>query len=216
MHIRATRGHVAPDKVNDLVRYFESSVVPNVRKAPGNLGAVLLLNRQTGDGIGITYWDSAKSLGASEQVGIDSRTGAIQGVAMQIINVERGEVMIMDRAEAPKAGSFVRLISGTGDIDKIETGVNFVRTKVLPVQRAQKGFRALIAAVDRQTGRTHVSSVWDSKADLEASEKNIAPLRQEAAKVSGLIPETVKVEIFEAPVAQFAPAAAQVTTGARA
>lgn len=217
MHLRVTRVHVSPDKINDATRHFESTIVPNVRKAPGNLGAVMLVNRQSGDGLGITYWESAKALGASEQVGIDSRTAAVKNVpAMQVINVERSEVMIMDRAASPKAGGFVRYTSATGEINKLDAGINFLRTKVVPVARMQKGFRALIASVDRQTGRSHVSSVWDTLADLEASEKAIAPLRQEAAKAAGFFPETLKVEIFEAPVVELTAAAAQTTTGARA
>lgn len=215
-YLRGTRVHVPSDKINDSIKFFESNIVPATRKAPGNIGAVLLVNRQTGDGIGITYWDSAKSLGASEQVGIDSRMSTLKNVPnTQVINVERSEVVIMERTGPPKAGTFTRYTSGTGDIERIDAAIAFVRDKVLPVQRAQKGFRSMIVSVDRQTGRSHVASSWDTMADLEASAKAIDPLRQESAKAGGLIPETVKVEIFEAPVVELAAAVTAATAGAR-
>lgn len=215
MYLRATRVQVPPDKVKEAIHNFETNIVPAVRKAPGNQGAVLLVNRQTGEGLGITYWESAKALGASEQVGVDSRTQSVKNVAgTQIVNVERGEVMIMDRAALPKAGTFTRLTSGTGDIDKLDSGVSYVRNKVLPLQKTQKGYRALIGAVDRQTGRSFVSSSWDTKADLEASESAIGSMRAEAAKAAGLIPETVKIEIFEAAVVEVSAAVTQATAQA--
>jgi len=70
MYIRATRVQAPPDKIKDSIQNFETNVLKRVKAAPGYQGAVLLVNRQTGDGIGITYWESAKALGGSEQAGI--------------------------------------------------------------------------------------------------------------------------------------------------
>jgi hypothetical protein len=67
---------------------------------------------QTGAAMGVTYWDTAKALAASEQTGIQSRTQAAKSVpGTQVVNVERGELMTMDRADAPKAGSSIRLVT---------------------------------------------------------------------------------------------------------
>lgn len=215
MYSRATRVQTPPDKVPEAIKNFETNILPAIRKAPGNLGAVLLINRDTGEGAGITYWESAKALGASEQVGISSRIQSTKSVpGSQIVNVERAEIVIMDRAQPPKPGAFTRLVSGTGDVDKLDAAVSFLRTKALPVARTQKGYRATVVAIDRQTGRVFASTVWDTKADLEKSEAAIAPLRTEAAKIAGLIPETVKVEIFEAPVAELSQVAAAQTVRA--
>jgi heme-degrading monooxygenase HmoA len=203
MYIRATRVQAPPDKIKDSIENFETNVLKRVKAAPGYQGAVLLVNRQNGDGIGITYWESARALGASEQAGIDSRTSAVQNVAgTRIINVERSEVMIMERSSAPKAGLFVRFISGAGDPDKQDAAISVGRNKALPLLKAQKGFRAMIASVDRQTGRTFVSTVWDTMSDLEASESKIAGVRAEFAKTAGITAESLKVEVFEAAVVE--------------
>lgn len=215
MYLRATRVNVPADKLKEAIHDFEKNVAPALRKAPGNVGAGLLVNRQSGEALAITYWDSAKSLGASEQTGIDTRTSTAQRVpGMQIVNVERGEVTLMDRAAEPKVGTVLRLTSATGDVDKLDAAAAHMKTKILPLAKAQKGYRAMVGAVDRQTGRAFVSTTWDDLDALEASDKVIAPTRQETAKIAGLIPETVRVEIFETAVFDLAPAAVGLPTRA--
>jgi hypothetical protein len=203
MFLRATRIQTPVDKVNEAIKNFESKILSSLRGAPGNQGAALLVNRETGAAFGITYWDSAKNLAASEKVGTDSRTQATKNVpGTQIVNVERAELMIMDRAEAPKEGSFVRMVTANGDPEKLDAGIVHIRNHVLPLLKAQKGYRATIASIDRQTGRLSVSTVWTSKADLEASEPKLAGPRAEVARLVGAGPHDVQVEIFETAVVE--------------
>jgi hypothetical protein len=214
MFLRATRVQTPPDKVNEAIKNFESNILKGLRAAPGNQGASLLVDRQTGAGLGITYWESAKALASSEQIGTQSRTQVTKNVpGSQIVNVERAELMIMDRAAEPKAGSFVRVVTANGDPEKLDAGIVHIRNHVLPLLKAQKGYRATIAAVDRQSGRLTVSTVWESKTDLEASENKMAGPRAEVAKLAGAGPHDVQVEIFETAVVEVSAAASQ--TGAR-
>jgi len=215
MFLRATRVQTPPDKVEAAIENFKSSTVKSLRAAPGNQGAVLLVNRQTGAGIGITYWESARALAAAEQVGNQARNQTTKNVAgSQIVNVERAELMIMDRTDAPKAGTFVRLVTVNGDPDKVDAGIVSIRNHVLPVLKAQKGYRATIASVDRQTGRLAASTVWETKADLDASESKLAGPRAEAAKAAGAGPNDVQVEIFETAYVEISAAVTQTTARA--
>jgi heme-degrading monooxygenase HmoA len=210
MFLRATRVQTPPEKVEQAIENFETNILKAARSAPGNQGAVLLVNRQTGAGIGVTYWESAKAMAASEQFGIQSRTQATKNVpGSQIVNVERAELMIMDRAGAPKAGTFVRLVTVNGDPEKLDAAIVQIRNHVLPVLKAQKGYRVTIAAVDRQSGRLSASTNWDTKADLDASESKIAGPRAEAAKIAGAGPHDVQVEIFETAVVEMSAAVTQ-------
>ncbi|GAC1673670.1 MAG: hypothetical protein PVS3B2_15900 [Candidatus Dormibacteraceae bacterium] len=213
MFLRATRIQTPPDKVNEAIKNFENNVLKGLRSAPGNQGAALLVNRQTGAALGITYWESSKALGASEHIGTQSRTQVTKHVpGTQIVNVERGELMIMDRVAAPKEGSFVRLVTASGDPEKLDAAIVHLRNHVLPILKAQKGYRAAIASVDRQTGGLSVSSIWDSKADLEASESKLSGPRAEVARIAGAGPHDVQVEIFETAVVELSAAATQMHT----
>ena len=198
MFLRATRIQTPPDKVGAAIENFETNIVKGLRSAPGNQGAVLLVDRQSGAALGVTYWESAKALAASEQTGIQSRTQAVQNVSgARIVNVERAELMIMDRAGAPKSGTFARLVTANGDPEKLDAAIVQIRNHVLPLLKTLQGYRAAIASVDRQTGRLSVSTVWESRADLEASESKVAGPRAEVAKIAGAGPSDVQVEIFE-------------------
>ena len=213
MFLRATRIQAPPDKVNEASKNFETNIVKGLRSAPGNQGAVLLVNHQTGAALGITYWESAKALAASEQIGTQSRTQATKNVpGAQIVNVDRAELMIMDRAGAPKAGTFVRLVTVNGDPDKVDAGVVQIRSHVLPVLKAQHGYQATIASVDRQSGRLSVSTVWATKADLDASESKLAGPRAEVSKAVGAGPHDVQVELFETAVIEISASVAQTAT----
>ena len=208
MFLRATRVQTPPDKVNEAIKNFETNILKGLRSAPGNQGASLVVNRQTGEALGITYWESAKALSNSEQIGTQSRTQSVKSVpGSQIVNVERAELMIMDRVAAPKAGSFIRLTTANGDPDKLDAAVVHLRNQVLPLLRAQKGYRATIASVDRLSGRFSASTVWDTKADLDASESKIAGPRAEVAKAAGAGANDVQVEIFETAVVELSAAA---------
>jgi len=174
---------------------FKEKVVPAAKATPGNVGQVLLLDRKTGAGIGITLWETAQAMGASEQMGITARTQSTAATGGSIVNVERFEQVIADRTAPPQPGGFVRLNSMAGSPSKIDGSVKFIEKQVLPVLRAQKGYRMLLMNVDRTTGRTTVSTVWDSLADLQASESKISSLRRDAADAAGA--SDVTVEIFE-------------------
>ncbi len=195
MYIRATRVQSPLDAIEKGIAYFKETVVPAVKAAPGNAGAVLLVDRKTGSGVGITLWETAQALSASEQMGITSRTQSAAAMGGAIVNVERFEQVIQDRAQPPKAGHFVRQNTVAGAPERIDNAIKFIEKQVLPVLRTQKGYRALLMNVDRMTGRSTVATVWDTRADLEASEAKVSALRRDAADAAGAA--DVKVEIFE-------------------
>ena len=77
-----------------------------------------------------------------------------------------------------------RLTTVTGATD-IDAGVAYLRDSVLPEVQQQKGFRALTASADRSTGLVVVLALWDSEADLVASESVADKARGESLKVLG-------------------------------
>ena len=200
MYLRATRVQSPPDAIEKGIAYFTEKVVPAAKATPGNAGAVLLVDRKTGSGVGITLWETAHALSASEQMGITSRTQSAATTGGSIVNVERFEQVIQERTQPPKAGTFVRLNTVVGTPEKVENAIKFVHKQALPELKAHKGFRGLIMNVDRMTGRSTVATIWDTLADLEASEPKVSGLRRDAAEAAGAA--DVKVEIFETAFAE--------------
>ena len=87
----------------------------------------------------------------------------------------------------------VRISTVTGASD-IEGGIAFLRDQVVPQLREQKGFRGLSASGDRANGVVSVLSVWDSEADLDASESAADKARSDAVRLMG---GDVTVERYE-------------------
>ena len=205
MYLRTTRVQSPPDGIEKGIAYFKENVVPAAKATPGNAGAVLLVDRKTGSAVGITMWETAHALSASEQMGITSRTQSAAAMGGSIVNVERFEQVIQERTQPPKAGTFVRLNTVVGAPEKIDNAIKFIQNQVLSELKPLKGFRALIMNVDRMTGRSTVTTIWDTLVDLEASELKASGLRRSAAEAAGAA--DVKVEIFETAFAEIKQAA---------
>lgn len=92
----------------------------------------------------------------------------------------------------------VTTVTGASDIDG---GVTFLRDQVVPQMRQQKGFRGLSAAGDRAAGVVTVLSLWDSRADLEASERAANQARDDTTALTG---GEVNVERYEQTVWEMA------------
>ncbi len=208
MYIRATRVQMPPQAVDKGIAFFKEKIVPMATSTPGCIGQVLLVDRDSGKAVGITQWETARAMGAAEQLGINSRTQSAAETGGTIVNVERMEQVINERAgPPPTAGGWVRLNTIVGDPAKTDSAINFVEKQVLPALKSQKGFQAALMNVDRITGRSTVSTVWASKQELEASESSITSLRRDAADAAGA--KDVTVEIYEAVVVNIkAPATA--------
>src|SRR5438270_894274 len=195
MHGRMTRIQTPPDAVEKGIAFFKETVAPKARSTAGNAGAILLVDRKTGAAIGITLWETAQALNASEGFGISSRTQSVTATGGSIVDVERYEHVFADRSQPAKEGGFVRLNSLSVTPEKIDNAIKFMQKQVVPVLRDLKGHRATIMNVNRTTGRCTVSTVWDTLADLEASEAAVSGLRRDAGDAAGAT--DVKVEIFE-------------------
>ena len=77
----------------------------------------------------------------------------------------------------------------------VQEAVAFVRDEVLPQVTALEGSTGLSMLADRESGRCIVTSAWQSREALRASEPRLAGLRDRAAAVFGTRPETAEWEV---------------------
>ncbi|GAC1360019.1 MAG: hypothetical protein NVSMB4_18660 [Acidimicrobiales bacterium] len=88
---------------------------------------------------------------------------------------------------------FVRMITVQGAKD-IDGGAKFLGDKAVAELSSQKGFKGLTATADRKAGTLGILSLWDTQADLEASESESSKLRDEGLAIIG---GTVQIHIME-------------------
>ena len=58
MHARVTTLHIRPDKVDETVALFQQQIMPVVKAQAGYQGIQLLVDRATGNGMAISFWNS--------------------------------------------------------------------------------------------------------------------------------------------------------------
>ena len=94
MYARVTRLKGNLDKIDESIRQYREETVPTIEKL-GSKGAYLLINRENGEMISITLWDTDLAMQNSERQANRLRTSAAQtSSAAQPPEVERYEVAV--------------------------------------------------------------------------------------------------------------------------
>ena len=119
------------------------------------------------------------------------------GLAVGVVSDECA-VSVASALPAEGATMIGRVNILEADPRKIDEGIAFVRDRVKPIVDAEPGSRGLGMWVNRETGDAVVTTVWEDRAALDASESGVAQVRAEAARVVGAT--GVRVEVAEAAV----------------
>ncbi len=197
MYARLTRVQAPVDKLDALTASFKDSALPALRKMPGYAGGTLAVDRGSGDGQAVTFWESAQALHDSEARATEIRSETVGAGGGSVTAVQRLEVVLMERATEPKLPSFLRVVRGTCDPSRIDAMVQATRDRAMPILRQASGFRALTVGVDRSSGDVVVTGVWSSAEARQASDAQIAPVRREIFELGGAgQPEIAMYEVM--------------------
>ena len=200
MYARVLRLTGTADKVDDGVGNYESRVVPALREQDGYGGARLLVDRDSGATMSITFWrDEAAAQASFEALG-NIRTEAASRFGAPDPQNKMYEAAVQHRPKPTENGNWVRLSTLSGDAAKIDDGVRHFESRSVPELEKLPGFRAGILLVDRKGGETMAATVWDSKKDLDASADAAGPIRSAAAEALGA--GGARVESFEVAFAE--------------
>ena len=200
MFARTTGMRTDHSRVDQGIATFKEQAVPSMRSVPGYAGAALLVDRETGEGLAVTYWETVAHLNAAEQAGQQARRQTSVATGAEITDIDRFEMMLVDRAADPSAPTFSRVNQFYADLDRLEAGIAFVRDNVLPNLSKQRGYQSMLVGVNRTTGRLVATSNWRTAEDRAVSEAAVAGLRTEATRILGA--DRVEVRAFEVAVVE--------------
>ena len=93
MHARVTISQTSPDNVDLAEKVIKEQVIPAAKKVPGFTAGYWLGDRMTGRGITVTLFESEAALKESEEAGKQIRSEAAKAIGLEIISVERFEVL---------------------------------------------------------------------------------------------------------------------------
>ena len=94
MHARTGRVSFSPDKADEMVSHVQDTIVPKYEGSQGFKGFTLLLDRSSGQGIGISFWESEEAMTATDSLGDQARQGAAEAGSGRDQGAEHFEVAV--------------------------------------------------------------------------------------------------------------------------
>jgi hypothetical protein len=164
-------------KVDELIATVEERARSGT-DLPDAKRVLILLDRETGTSLGITFFDTEDAIRRAEPAFERMGDEIPEEMRGRRISIETYEVAIDEIAEGAKAA---RVSSLEGSPEGIDDGLVFIKDQILPAVGDISGWRGIITLVDRVTGRTKTITLWDSAESLQASEDRADELRSEAA-----------------------------------
>lgn len=120
--LRATTLVAEPARIRDAVAGFQATVVPGLRDVPGFCGAMLLVDRASGTGLGATVWSSRATLEASRALAVSLRGNVATQTGGQVTGVAEYEV-VLAATKVPRYEHLFRRayeIMSTGDLAELD------------------------------------------------------------------------------------------------
>jgi heme-degrading monooxygenase HmoA len=188
MYARSTTFHGIPDNIDAGIAFVENEAAPLFDQIDGCRGLSMLVDRETGQCIATSSWESEAAMRASDEQlrPIRDRGRDILGGSMQ---VDEWEIAVMHRTHH---GDCCRVSWLQGDLDAM---TETFRVGILPRLQGTRGFCSASLLVNRSTGLACATTAWETRAAMEASRMAADEMRNQAATDAG--GEIVDVHEFE-------------------
>jgi heme-degrading monooxygenase HmoA len=116
MFARLTRLGGSPEQMDEGLRHLRERIIPRIQQQDGYNGFIALGEREAGEVIGISLWESERALQAAEEEANRLRAETAEASGVAIAGVERYEVPLLE----------LRLVGGEqqdrGLIDRLTGG----------------------------------------------------------------------------------------------
>ena len=195
MHVRLIRLKADPSKSDEAMKVWSSETLPAIKKQKGFAGVTVVGDKKKGEMISITYWETEQAMKESRGNIRPEALKSLDKTGSKIVEEDECEVAVLERFQPAKTGVFARLTTVEGNPSHVSVGIANYKENILPVIKKQNGVRTAYLFVNKAAGKSFGGSVYDTEADLQKSEANLAGLRAEAAKK--VEAKTPRVELFE-------------------
>ncbi len=188
MYARSSTFHGMPANVDAGIRFVETEAAPMLQRIEGCRGLSFLVDRDIGQCIATSSWETEEALRSSDPQLREMRDRGrdILGGSLQI---DEWEIAVMHRTHH---GECCRVSWLQGDLD---TMTETFRGSILPDLEQTPGFCSASLLVNRDTGMGCASTVWEDLAAMTTSRASADDLRARAATAS--TGEIVEVHEFE-------------------
>ena len=149
---------------------------------PATRGFLMLIDRQAGTSLGISFFDSEEAIRGAETAFERMGDEIPEEMRGRRISVDVYEVAVQEVSEGAKAA---RVSSLEGPPERLDEGIRYAKEQAFPKARRLRGWKGVLSLVDRNSGRTKIITFWESDDALRASEEEATKLRKESADAAG-------------------------------
>jgi len=181
MHARSTTFRADPHAMDTGIAHVRDDVLPAVLRLEGCVGLSMLVDRHTGRCIVTTSWDDAEAMQASaESIGgiRDTLIRTLEG-AVDEAAVDEWEVGVLHRMLGTPAHAAARVIYTKGPLGAADRIIDGFRTNIVPRIHLLTGFCSVSLFVDRETGRSVITSVYEDRQTMNRAKGQAQAMRAE-------------------------------------
>ena len=195
MYARSTTIRGNPQALDEEISYVRDTVMPAVQQMDGCVGLSMLVDHESGRCIVTTSWADHAALrnSADGVVALRQRAATIMdGQA----DVQEWEIALMYRLHTAHHGAAARVIWHEGDPADVQNMIDSFRTNVLPQLEDLPGCCSVSVMLDRTSGRSVVTTTYDSPQDMRAARERAQTMRQEfMQKLNRVITEVAEFDL---------------------
>lgn len=177
-----------PSLVDELMKSARDSSPQWQEALPNAQGHLMLIDRENGRGLGITFFETEAQIREAEPVFERMGDEIPEETRGKRVGVSSYEVLTAEGGEGAKAA---RLTIFEGDADRIDEVTKRSIEEILPKAKQMPGWKGIVSFADRASGKVKLITLWESPEAMQASEAQGEKLRQEnveagAGKIAGV------------------------------
>jgi hypothetical protein len=182
MYARTTTTRIPPETINATAAFLIERAVPRYQTAAGFVMFLDLIDRETGQAIASTFWQTeADRLAAADLAArIRAETGAMARGDPPV--VEQFEVFAREQSVEPfgPGPAFARVLRADVAPDCFDRTIDYIRHTVIPPNSVRPGFREFWLLADRASGHLMTFSLYDTVSNLKAADTTARALAAQA------------------------------------
>lgn len=185
MFARSTTIMGDPSAMDAGIAYVRDEVMPVITAMEGCVGLSMMVDRESGQCIVTSSWDSEEAMRASDLhlAPIRARAGEI---IMGTPQIEEWEVAAMHRDHLTSEGTCCRATWLRTDHTDVNRGIGIYRDTLLPALAAMDGFCSASLMVNRAMSRACATTSFDSREAMDASRDESWAIRDAGVRDAGV------------------------------
>ena len=195
MYARSTTVRGKPESVDAAIPFLRDKVMPAVMGLEGYVGLSLLCDRDSGDCIATTSWETEKTMHASEAPlhALRLRFAELLGGRPE---VQEWDIAVVHRSRRAPDGAHCRVVWSRGAPEEADRMLYAFRMTLLPRMAELPGFCSMSLMVDRESGRAVAATVYENRDAMDRAAEEGRRMREEfAGQTGGEITEVGEFEL---------------------